>query len=67
MKLNLVTLCNTNLLPNINKFSEEFIKYIIVFLINFFSKYNQLTLDFKYQDIIVFNTLLKLLKIMTLP
>ena len=40
MKLNLVTLYNTNLLFNVDEFLEEFIKCVVVSLINFFFGYN---------------------------
>jgi hypothetical protein len=40
MKMNLVTLRDTNLLLSIDKFSKEFIRYTYTFLINFFLGYN---------------------------
>ncbi|KAF8846411.1 hypothetical protein BDZ45DRAFT_609047, partial [Acephala macrosclerotiorum] len=40
IKINFITLKNTNILFSINKFFKEFIEYFYVFLINFFFKYN---------------------------
>ena len=45
IKMNSVTLRNCNLPPFINEFFEEFIDCYITSLIDFFSGYNQLTLD----------------------
>ena len=67
MKLNSVTLYDTNLLPNIDEFSKEFVRCAIASLIDFFFRYNQLTLDLKCQDITVFDTSLGLLRMTTLP
>ena len=50
----------------VNKFLEEFAKCQCASLIDFFSKYNQLTLNVKSKDIIAFITLLSLLKITNL-
>ena len=40
IKINEVILRDINLPPLINKFLEEFIKYIVALFINFFFKYN---------------------------
>ena len=40
MKMNLVTLRDTNLLLSIDKFSKEFTRYAYASLINFFLGYN---------------------------
>ena len=40
IKINKVTIYNTNLLPSIDKFSEDFAKYIVALLIDFFFGYN---------------------------
>ena len=53
-KINEVIFKDINLFFLINKFSKEFIKYIITSLIDFFFKYNQLRLAFKSKDIIAF-------------
>ena len=45
IKINRVTVRNINLPPSINEFFKEFINYIIAFLIDFFSSYNQIKLD----------------------
>ena len=49
----------------INEFLEEFARYQCASLIDFFSKYNQLTLNVKSKDIIAFITPFSLLKIIT--
>jgi hypothetical protein len=40
IKMNLVTLRDTNLLLSIDKFLEEFTRYTYTSLINFFLRYN---------------------------
>ena len=40
MKMNLVTLRDTNLLLSMDEFSKEFTRYAYAFLIDFFSGYN---------------------------
>ena len=40
IKINKVTIYNTNLPPSINKFSEDFAKCVVALLIDFFSGYN---------------------------
>ncbi len=54
---------NTNLPPFINEFSEKFADYIIAFLIDFFSGYNQIKLDEKSRDLTTFHTPIELLRI----
>ncbi len=61
MKLNLVSLQDVNLPLLVDKFLEEFTRYTIALLIDFFSRYNQLVLAPKYRDIIAFITSLRLL------
>ena len=50
----------------VNKFLEEFARCQCASLINFFSKYNQLTLNVKSKDITAFITPFSLLKMTTL-
>ena len=45
IKMNSVTLRDVNLPPLANEILKEFIRYIYTSLIDFFSKYNQLTLN----------------------
>ena len=40
MKINAVILRDINILPSVDKFSKEFVGYIYVSLINFFSRYD---------------------------
>ncbi len=40
IKINRVIIKDTNLLPSVDEFFKEFIRYIIAFLIDFFSGYN---------------------------
>ena len=58
---------NTNLPPSVNEFFKKFTEYIIAFLIDFFSNYNQIKLNKKSKDLTTFHTPIKLLKITTLP
>jgi len=66
MNMNKIIIRNINLLLNVNEFFKEFINMIMIFLINLFSKYNQITLTKIYQNLIMFMTSLKLLRQMTL-
>ncbi|KAF8857457.1 hypothetical protein BDZ45DRAFT_592751, partial [Acephala macrosclerotiorum] len=63
IKINSITLRNTNIFFSINKFSEKFIKYFYTFLINFFFKYDQFILNVRNKNITIFIILLKLLRI----
>src|SRR6266498_4567508 len=54
IKINRVIIRDANLPPFINEFSKKFIRYIIAFLINFFSGYEQIELDEKSRDLIIF-------------
>jgi len=62
IKINRVIVRDVNLPPFVNEFFEEFIEYVIVFLIDFFSGYDQIKFDKKSRDLIIFHTLLKLLR-----
>ena len=66
IKINRVIIRDVNLPSSINEFSEEFTKYIIASLIDFFSGYDQIKLDEKNKDLITFYTPIRLLKITTL-
>ncbi len=62
MNINKIIIKNVNLLSDVNKFFKEFINMIIIFLIDLFSKYNQIMLIKIYQDLTVFITFLRLLQ-----
>ncbi len=66
MEINRVIIRDINLPPSVNEFSKKFIKYIIVFLIDFFSSYNQIKLNKKSRDLTTFYTSIELLRIITL-
>src|SRR6266536_6541219 len=66
IKINRVIIRDINLPPFINEFFEEFTGYIIVFLIDFFSSYDQIELNKRSRDLITFYISIELLKIITL-
>ncbi len=66
IKINRVIIKNANFSPSVNEFFKEFIKYIIAFLIDFFSSYKQIKFNKKSKDLTTFHTLIKLLKIIIL-
>ncbi len=51
-----------NLPPSVNEFFKEFAGYIIAFLIDFFSNYDQIKFDEKSRDLTTFHTPIGLLK-----
>ncbi len=61
MNMNKIIIKDVNLLSDMNEFFKEFIDMIMIFLIDLFSEYNQITLTKIYQDLTVFMTSLKLL------
>ena len=67
MKLNSVTLRDANLPSNVDEFSEEFAGCAVASLVDFFSGYDQLTLDPKSRDMTAFDTPLGLLRMTTPP
>ena len=50
-----------NLLSNVKKFTERNVRMIVILLINFYFKYNQVKLHSESHDIIMFQTLFELL------
>ncbi len=62
MEINRVIIRDANLPPSVNEFFEEFAGYIIVFLINFFSGYDQIEFDEKSRDLTAFHTSIGLLR-----
>jgi hypothetical protein len=63
MEMNRVTIRNANMSPSTDEFAEEFSKYAVTSLINFFSGYDQVELDLSSRDITAFMISLRLLKI----
>jgi len=62
MNMNKIIIRNVNLFSDVNEFFEKFINMIMIFLIDLFSEYNQITLTKIYQDLTVFMTSLRLLR-----
>ena len=62
IKINRVIVKDINLPPSVNEFSKKFVGYIIAFLIDFFSGYNQIEFNEKSRDLITFHTSIGLLK-----
>jgi hypothetical protein len=62
MEINRVTIKNTNMPPSVDEFAENFFRYAVISLVNFFSKYDQIKLDFLSRDITAFMIPLKLLR-----
>ena len=53
IEINRIIIKDMNIPFNINYFSNEVKNLIIIFLINFLLRYNQLILDLKFRDIII--------------
>ena len=66
MNINEIIICDVNLLFNVEKFSEKFADMLITSLIDFFFDYDQITLVEKCQNLIIFMTLFKFLKMIKL-
>ncbi len=62
IKINRVIVKDINLPPSVNEFSKEFAGYVIAFLIDFFSGYDQIELDKKSRDLTAFHTPIGLLE-----
>ena len=67
MEINWVTIQDANLLPVVDKFSEEFAEQQLSSLVNFYSGYDQIWLVKPCCDLTAFMTLLGLLQQTTLP
>ena len=67
MKMNSVSLRDANMPPSVDEFSEEFAGCYCASLIDFFSGYDQLTLDIRSRDMTAFMTPLGLLRMTTVP
>jgi len=63
LKINSIIFRDINLLFSVDEFSKEFTGYFIVSLINFFFKYNQIILNVRNRNIIVFITSFKFFRI----
>jgi hypothetical protein len=66
LKMNRVTIRDTNLFSAINEFSEEFVDCVIVFLMNLFFEYDQLSLIEKCRNMIAFMISLDLMRMITI-
>ena len=66
MNMNEIIIRDVNLLLNIEKFSKEFMKMCIAFLIDFFFEYNQMILIKKFRDLIAFIISLNLFRMIRL-
>jgi len=66
MNMNKIIIRDVNLLSDVNEFFEEFVDMIMIFLIDLFSEYDQITLAKIYQDLTAFMTSLRLLRQTTL-
>ena len=62
MKMNKVIIHNANMSLSVNKFSENFAECVIVSLIDFFLRYDQIELNEACQDTTVFMTCIELLR-----
>jgi hypothetical protein len=61
-ELNRYTIRDANMPLNVNTFLKEFAGYAVTSLINFFSGYDHVELDFKYRDMTTFIISLGLFK-----
>ena len=52
--MNEIIIRNVNLSFNVEKFSKEFMKICVAFLINFFFEYDQMILIEKFRDLTAF-------------
>ncbi len=66
MNMNKIIIRDVNLFSDVNEFFKEFVDMIIIFLIDLFSEYDQITLTKIYQDLTAFMTSLRLLRQTTL-
>ena len=62
MNINKVIIKDMNLLSNYEDFTKNFINIIILLLLNFYTNYNQMKLNEVSRNMTVFQTFLKLLK-----
>lgn len=58
MELNQITVRDVNLSLSTNEFSKEFTSYAIFFLMDFFLGFDQIKLNKKSRDFMIFMTLL---------
>jgi hypothetical protein len=54
MYINKITIRDANMLFNVDEFSEEFIKYVIISLLDIFSGYDQALLALRSKDLTAF-------------
>jgi hypothetical protein len=63
MEMNRVIIRNTNMPPSTDEFAEEFSKYTVISLVDFFFEYDQVELNPSSRDMIAFIIPLRLLRI----
>jgi hypothetical protein len=66
LKMNRVIIRNANLFSAMNEFSEKFADCVIIFLMNLFFKYDQLSLIKKCKNMIAFMISFDLMKMITI-
>ncbi len=66
MNMNKIIIRDIDLFSDVNEFFEEFVDMVMIFLINLFSEYDQITLTKIYQDLTAFMISLRLLRQTTL-
>ena len=66
-KLNKVIKKDANLLPSVNAFSEKFAEMYCISLVDMFSEYNQILLDFCSHNLTAIQTSIRLLRRTQLP
>ncbi len=66
IEINRVIVRDANFPPSINEFFKKFTDYIIAFLIDFFSNYDQIKLNKKSRDLIAFYISIGLLRMIIL-
>jgi hypothetical protein len=66
LKMNKVIIRDVNLSFSMNEFFENFAECVMIFLMNFFSEYDQMTLNKKSRDMTTFMTSIELYRMTTL-
>lgn len=67
MKINMVTIQDMNLPPNLVEFVDDFASCKILLSLDFFLGYNQVPLTEESHDLMGFQTKIELMRVMTLP
>ena len=61
MKINMITIRDAHMSPDVKDFAENFAGMSISFLLNYFSKYDNITLHEESRDMIAIQMLVRLL------